>query len=76
MVAIDLLADSTNVGYRTTYNALNLCEMPEDGPLKLSHSDSILIAESGASKYWGSLCGYSQYLDADGKCTDLSSGFF
>ena len=76
MVAIDLIADSSNVGHKTTFNALNLCHIPEIGFLDMTSTGSHVVIRDDKQLYYGSLCGFTEIINEEGLCKKLDRGYF
>ena len=66
IVEIKLVADSSNVAWRTTINIDNLCD--DVGMLALEGTDSILIASAHGKSYFIQKCGYHQEILKNSGC--------
>ena len=66
IVEITLVADQSNVGWRTTINVANLCD--DVGMLALEGTDSILIVSAHGKSYFMQKCGYHQEIVKDVGC--------
>ena len=74
IVTIKLIADNTNVSWRTWINVFNTCKIPTDR-LSLSISGSYLLALQDGVQYKGALCSFREEYDAEsGSCTHLDQG--
>lgn len=58
IVEIKLVADKSNVGWRSIINVANLCD--DVGLLSLDGTDSILIVSAHGKSYYMQRCGYHQ----------------
>ena len=74
IVSIKLVADASNVGWRTTINSANLCD--EMGMLTLDGTDSMLVVGSHGKNYFIEMCGYHEELRSGGGCMKLEAGEF
>lgn len=71
VIAIKILADQSNVSWRTFINPLNTCH-PTSQPLGLLHTGSLLIVIQDEYDYYGSMCSYAQVRSQEtGFCEDL-----
>ena len=74
IVDIKLVADASNVAWRTSINVANLCD--EMGMLTVSSTDSVLVVGAHGKNYFVQMCGYHEVLSSDGMCMPLSEGRF
>ena len=66
IIEIKLVADKSNVGWRSTINVANLCD--DVGLLSLDGTDSILIVSAHGKSYFMQKCGYHQQIVKDIGC--------
>lgn len=74
IVSIKLVADASNVGWRTTINSANLCDGV--GMLTLASTASTLVVGAHGKNYFTTVCGYHEELSGDGMCVKLEEGKF
>ena len=74
IVEVKLVADASNVAWRTTINIANLCD--DVGMLRLDGTDSILVVSAHGKSYFLHKCGYHQQLSPQGECQYLDAGFY
>ena len=75
VIVIKLLADLSNVSWRTSINTLNTCHATTQ-PLELRLSDSMLIIKQDNLYYRGPMCNYQQEIDPEtGLCFDLNRSY-
>ena len=73
IVNIKLIADASNVGWRTSVNSANLCD--SEGMLTLSGTNSKLVVGAHGKNYYTDVCGYHEEL-IGGQCRKLGKGKF
>jgi len=69
IIGIKIIADASNVGWRTSINVANLCD--EVGMLKLGGTKEKLVVAAHNKNYWITMCGHHQELGTNGECYDL-----